>query len=407
MARTTAPRVGLFGLLGSGNVGNDGSLEVILDYLRREQPGAVLDGFCSGTTTVRRRYGLPARALHWCDTLPRPRTRAGLMTAKAFGKLLDPVRILLWVRAHDVVIVPGAGVLETTLPLHAWGFPLSLFLLTLTGRLTGTQVALVNVGGNVIKQRTTRLLISWAARLAHYRSFRDIRSRDALRKMGVDTAGDDIYPDLVFAHPEPESSAGTGTPVVGLGLMDFSGSNDERRHADAIRDTYVAAMKDFAVRLVDKGYRLRLLTGDELDRVVVDEVRAHLREQRPALPEDAVVAEASATLGELMQQIASVDVVVGTRYHNVLCGLKLAKPTISVSYSTKSDDLMAELGMAEFCQSARAVDVDRLLAQLADLERRAGELRPVLAERSRSRRERIEQQYAVLSKMLFPDGGPR
>ncbi|RBM21296.1 hypothetical protein DI005_10765 [Prauserella sp. PE36] len=407
MSRTAPPRVGLFGLLGSGNIGNDGSLEVILDYLQREHPDAVLSGFCSGAAVVRERYGLPTASLHWFYGRPSPRTRVGVFVAKALGKLLDPIRVLRWVRGQDVVIVPGAGVLETTLPLRAWGFPLSLFLLTAAGRLTGTPVALVNVGANVIKQRATRLFIGSAAKLAHYRSFRDVRSRAALQEMGADTVADDVYPDLVFALPEPEASTDTGTPVVGVGLMAFSGSNDDRRDAARIRATYVTAMKEFVRRLIDRGYRLRLFTGDIYDDAVVADVLADLREQRPGLPASAVVAEPMTTLRELMRQMVGVDFVVGTRYHNVLCGLKLAKPTISISYSAKSDDLMAEFGMAEFCQPAKAVDVDRLVAQFTELERRADELRPALAERSRACRERLEQQYSVLSKALFPNGGRR
>jgi hypothetical protein len=37
-----APRVALFGLFGSGNIGNDGSLEAMLRYLRTAHPDAVI-----------------------------------------------------------------------------------------------------------------------------------------------------------------------------------------------------------------------------------------------------------------------------------------------------------------------------------------------------------------------------
>ena len=41
-----APRVGLFGLLGSGNIGNDASLDAVLGYLRSYHPDVVLDAMC-------------------------------------------------------------------------------------------------------------------------------------------------------------------------------------------------------------------------------------------------------------------------------------------------------------------------------------------------------------------------
>lgn len=42
-ARETPVRVGVFGLLGSGNLGNDGSLEAVLGYLRTEHPDAPVE----------------------------------------------------------------------------------------------------------------------------------------------------------------------------------------------------------------------------------------------------------------------------------------------------------------------------------------------------------------------------
>ena len=42
-ARSAAPRVGLFGLLGSGNIGNDASMESVLGYLSTEHPDAIVD----------------------------------------------------------------------------------------------------------------------------------------------------------------------------------------------------------------------------------------------------------------------------------------------------------------------------------------------------------------------------
>lgn len=76
-ANTTAVRVGLCGVLGSGNLGNDGSLEALLGYLRAEHPEAAVDALCGGPEVVTARYGIPATRLHWNrgSTAPR-RVRA-------------------------------------------------------------------------------------------------------------------------------------------------------------------------------------------------------------------------------------------------------------------------------------------------------------------------------------------
>lgn len=391
-------KVGLFGLLGAGNVGNDGALEAVLAYLRNRHPSAEPSFLCSGAEVVAARYGLPATPLYWYyarDRAPGRVTRAGM---KAVGKVRDAVRMLRWVRRQDVVLVPGGGVLESTLPVRPWGFPFSLFLLCLFGRLTGTRVALINIGANVIRQPLLRLLLRWTAKLAYYRSFRDPMSRDAVRAIGVDTSGDDVYPDLVFALPEPP-----GTPegrTVGVGVMDFHGSTDDRRDAHRIHTSYVDAMRHFVHWLVDNGYRVRLLIGDLVDEVVVRDVMAHVRARRPSLHPDALVFERTETLGAVMAQVKKVDVVVATRYHNVVCALKLAKPTVSVSYSAKSDRIMADMGLAEYTQNARTVDVDRLTEQFTEVEKLSDVLSPQLSRRAAEKSELLARQYTLLSASL-------
>ena len=384
-------KVGLFGLLGAGNMGNDGSLEVVLAYLREQHPAAELSALCSGSDVVEARYGVPSEPLYCYYTRDRDPVLPVRVVLKSVAKFRDAARVLRWVRRNDVVIVPGAGVLENTLPLRAWGFPLSLFLLSLFGRLTGTKVAYVNVGSNVIKQRMMRYFIRWATRLAHYRSFRDTLSRDALATMGVDTARDEVYPDLVFALADPDVTVENGT--VAVGLMDFHGSNDDRSRADDIHRTYVDGMRRFVRFLVDGGHRVRLLIGDEVDEVIVRQV---LDEH----PSGTVAYEPIATLGDVMAQIAKAEVVVGTRYHNVLCALKLAKPTISVSYSAKNDRIMADMGLGEFTQNARGVDADRLIDQFTAVAAAADRITPVLAEQSARRTALLTRQFEVLSASL-------
>ena len=47
-----------------------------------------------------------------------------------------------------------------------------------------------------------------------------------------------------------------------------------------------------------------------------------------------------------MREIAPVGTVVAIRYHNVISALKLSKPTLSLSYATKHDVLMADMGLS-------------------------------------------------------------
>jgi polysaccharide pyruvyl transferase WcaK-like protein len=396
--RRGAPRVGLFGLLGSGNLGNDGSLEAVVSYLREAHPEARLGFFAMGPEQCSTRYDAPATALQWYEPHAGTATGAHAAALKIVGKLLDPFRTLAWVRHYDLVIVPGMGVLEATLPLRPWAFPYSLFWLGVTARLTGTRVALVSVGSSVVRKRTTRWFITQAARLAHYRSFRDTLSREAMRQMGVDVSADPVYPDLAFALPNPSSATSTG--AVGVGVMAYYGGNDDRADADDIHRGYLEVMTLLVRKLVDDGRPVRLFGGDQEDEPVVQEILSDLRRHRPGLAH-LVSADPIETLPELLEYLAGVDTVIASRFHNVLCALKLAKPTLSISYAAKHDVLMTQMGLGAFCEPARSVDLGRLLEKLAELEHDRNELVAVMTERNTEQVKLLDEQFEALSQALF------
>ncbi len=401
VARAEA-RVGLFGLLGQGNLGNDASLEAVLGYLRAEHPALALDAICTGSDQVTARYGIGATPLHCYRPAGRKRGLNALAVKclVALSLWVDSVRLASWVRRHDVVIVPGMGVLEVTIPQRPWQTPYFMFLLAASGRLFGTRVALVSVGSSVVDKRLTRWLIIAAARLAYYRSFRDEVSRDAMRQMGLDTGGDAVYPDVAFSGPLPAGDS-RPTGVVGVGLMTYYGRNEDRRHAAEIYAGYVAKMTQFVGRLVDSGRRVRLLVGDVEDERVVQEVLAEVRRQRPALSPAALIAEPVSSVEQLMRQIDSVDVVVATRFHNVAFALKLGKPTVSLGYAVKHQALMAEMGLSGYCHSVRSLDVGRLIEQLTDLEQHAGQLRPAIMACRAEKARLVDDQFTELSAALF------
>jgi polysaccharide pyruvyl transferase WcaK-like protein len=399
---TTSPvHVGLFGLFGGGNIGNDGSLEAMLIYLRNEHPEAVLDVKCPGPKRVESIYGVAGTPMRWYTQYAQRTSGLTAAVLKSLGKGIDAVRTMSWVRQQDVVIVPGTGILENTLPLRPTGTPYELFLMCASGKLFRKKVALVSVGANRAKQPLTRWLFKSASQFATYRSYRDSQSRDAMSQAGLDTSQDDVYPDLAFSlecPPNPSFDRRT----VGVCVMAYNGSSDDRGQADEIYTSYVENMTLFVRWLVDTGHSVQMFWGDDVDETVAQAILAALREWRPDLSASTVSAKPSASLGQLIQQMAQVETVVGTRYHNVLCGVKLCKPTISIGYSAKHDALMADAGLSEFCQSARSVDVDKLIEQFTQLEQRSEGIQNLLAERNAPKAPELDRQFAALSSLLFP-----
>jgi hypothetical protein len=98
---------------------------------------------CVGPEKVRARYGVPAIPLNWYQ---KREHASGLkaIVLKALGKGIDAYRVASWVRKHDAVIVPGAGVLEVTLPIGPWFYPHAMFLRV--GENVRHEAALVSVG---------------------------------------------------------------------------------------------------------------------------------------------------------------------------------------------------------------------------------------------------------------------
>jgi polysaccharide pyruvyl transferase WcaK-like protein len=405
---SVGPKVGFFGLLGSGNLGNDGSFEAVLARLRTEHPEAVIDAMCMGAERMRSHYGVPAVPLFW-STAHMGRTgglRARLLWA--LGKGIDVWRTFSWVRRHDLVVVAGAGVLENSLPMRATGVPYAMFLLCASGWIARTKVALLSVGATKINQRPTRWLRNAAARLASYRSYRDRVSWDVMQQSGAFARHDPVYTDLVFSLPTPKPAVAGDPRLVGVGIMAFFGGSEDRRDGQQIHERYTEAMTQFVCELLDDGYRVRLLPGDSsIDEDQIASVMADIVARRPLLPPGRVAANAIVTLGDLLREIEPVGTVVGARYHNVVAGLLLSKPTISVGYSLKHDALMADMGVPEFALAARSVSAPELMEHFTELQSRLREVHAVIETNRELRQKELEEQFEDLAALLGRGNGSR
>jgi len=397
--RGRRPRIGLFGDLGMGNIGNDASMEAVLGYLRANHPEADVDAMCVGPEVLLARYGLPGTPMSWSRGRASGPAAIGV---KLLGKVLDPFRIVAWTRRHDAVIIPGMGIFEAALPLRAWGLPYALLTLGVSGRLTRTSVAYISVGAQTVNQPLTRMVLGWAARLAAFRSYRDADSKEAMRRWGLNVEADPVYPDLAFALPVP--AAGPADPrVVCVGVMDYHGSNDDRVRADDIRRSYATEMKSFIRWLLGEGRAVRLIIGDTngSDDEVVQEIVADVRRAMPGLDPAALTAQSVSSFSDIMQAMESASSVVAIRFHNVVAGIMLGKPTLAISYGRKHDSIMADSGIGELCHPVQSLDHERLARQFTEMESREREIRQILADRRALNEKLLAEQFESLWKGLI------
>jgi polysaccharide pyruvyl transferase WcaK-like protein len=362
------------GLFGSGNSGNDGSLEAMLLFLRRVEPEAELVCFCASnhgaTARVARDFQLAATPL----ALPKP---AGAvlrildrLSFSAPRQLASMVRAIRHTRRLDLLIVPGTGILDDFQSGPA-GMPLALFGWCLAARLCGTRIAFVSIGAGPIRNSISRWLMKSAVTMAQYRSYRDTVSKAFMESIGFDTRNDAVFPDLAFKLPEPASCVRPDTEdrllIVGVGVMTYLGWRNGSTLGPEIYAAYLEKITTFVLWLLNQDHRVRLLMGHAADRQAVADVMTKVASARPDLPQDRLLAEPMSSLHDLMRQVVETDVVVATRFHNVVCALKLCKPTVSIGYAEKFDDLMAEMGVGCFCQHVERLDVDLLIEQFERL----------------------------------------
>jgi len=160
-------------------------------------------------------------------------------------------------------------------------------------------------------------------------------------------------------------------------------------------------MKEFVRWLVDSGRSVRLFIGDDQDQHVVDEIIADIRQQRPDLAPSQVIGPPVSTFAELTSLIAPVATVVAARFHNIVFAVKLGKPTVCVSYSPKIDSLVADVGLADYTQHIKSLDVEQLKEQFTQLESRRTEVRDQLRELLPKRSEGARAQLEELGRVLF------
>lgn len=363
-----ATRTILFGHFGWGNIGNDSSLEAALNQIRKYRHQTELVCVCSSPKEIGERYGI--RTLPIDMHAERQRVAGGTAPSRIkriFRRVLYDLRFWhkypSWFQPGDRLIVLGTGAVDDMATPHPWGAPYDLFKWCKAAKLGGAQVLFLNVGVGPISNRVSRILMLRALAMADYRSYREKAAFEYLHSVQVQTTGDLLYPDLVFGLRKDAGPVALRTTVkqVGVGLINYRGWHPDPRRGEAIYHRYRENIQAFISWLLDKGFIVRIVSGDMGDRRTVSEVEACFR-QLGASPGELIV-EPINTADDLLAQIARTDIVIASRFHNVLSALLLGIPVISVGYHDKNVNLMSEMGLENYCQHIEEFSVERLVQQ--------------------------------------------
>ncbi|MEK1886683.1 MAG: polysaccharide pyruvyl transferase family protein [Phyllobacterium sp.] len=372
-------KVGLLGQFGSGNTGNDGSLEAMLNFLRASRPDAELICICSNPKAVTEHYDVDAISIGGIPDRGPKFNQINRLLGGIPRRLLSFRAALNQLKGTDLVIVPGTGILDD-FQETAFGWPFVILRWCLAARLRNASIAFVSIGAGPITQPLSRLFLKTGARMAGYRSYRDDLSRDFMKSIGFDVRRDPVSADLAFALPpadEPVVPAGHDVRV-GVGVMSYSGWKKAGEKGELIYRTYLKKLETLITWMHERGLEVRLLTGDSVDRQAVTDIMKMI-DSHDLADGPRIIAEEMTSLHDVMAQIAQTDIVVATRYHNVVCALRMERPVISIGYAEKNNALLGATGLSEYCHHVETFDVDVLKQQvtrmLADRTRLAGEVK--------------------------------
>lgn len=263
--------------------------------------------------------------------------------------------------------MPGTGIIDDfgQGPLD---MPAHLDRWTAAAKQSGIPISFVSVGVSTVENTQSRSRFLRSLTRASYCSFRDHASERNAAKLGY-ANGSGVLPDLAFSLPvgsrRPLSTPASGA-TVGVGVMGYYGWNQSLQVGQRIYETYLAKVCIVVQGLLNDGFSIRLLTGDaRSDIQAVQDVETRCRTY-PGAGERLFAPDIN-SYRELLVQIGQTDLVVATRFHNVLLSLKLLRPTVSIGYSDKNDALMAEMGLDTYCHQIESFEAQRVLGQIHSL----------------------------------------
>jgi len=192
-------------------------------------------------------------------------------------------------------------------------------------------------------------------------------------------------------------AARDSAPIVAVGVMAYYGwaGNDACAYQN-----YVSKLGDYVAWLLGAGRRVRFVIGKDRDADAVADVRARAL---ALAPEGGVLLEpflAALNLSDVMRQMADADLVVATRFHNVVCALRVGRPVISLGYAEKNRALVADFGLAEFAQDAEDFDPGLLQRHTDYVIARSAAYTAGIASQVTQYHDRLADQQRVLGDMM-------
>jgi len=390
----------LFGAFGVGNLGNECTFQALLHNIRTYVPDAEISCICPGPEATQSDYKISSSLIEELPFSPI-KNRALRLLRRIFASI--PMELFRWIKAiarlknADMLVMTGTGMLGD-FGISPLGLHYEILKWAVAAKLTRCKVIFLSVGAGPLRNALSRQFVKAALGCADYRSYRDDFSKNYLQSIHFDSDPDPVYPDLAFSYPTAglprNSTHSCNKAVIGVGLMTYFNRRSVSPEDETIYRGYLTKLGNFLTWLLERNYTVRLLIGDvTYDQRARQDLRTLLEERGFSYENGRIIDEPASSVEEVLSQIAATDLVVASRFHNVLLALMLGRPALAISYHEKVDALMEEAGLAGFCQDIESIDLEKLIGQFKALEEQSDHIREKLNQKAQACRIALDDQY--------------
>jgi polysaccharide pyruvyl transferase WcaK-like protein len=425
-------RIGLLDHMGYGNLGDAATQEALIANIRSRVPDAEIVGFSLNPHDTQERHNIVSYSItHWHPGLrvdesiaapqeskPRFQLKSTLKKIPVISPLIRRMlnlgreiahlaRTFTLVRNLDTLIIAGGGQLGD-LWRGPWSHPYNVFKFCLLTTLARRRLIFLNVGAGPLKHPLSKVLAKYSIQMANYVSFRDMQSQALIEQIGVKRKTH-VYPDSAYALDiSKHESVGDlrARPVVGINPIGFCDPRIWPRQDLAVYVQYLDKLAEFVQWLLREDYDVRIYSAEaSVDAYAIEDLKDRFLTSFSPAQIEKICMQPSETVEDLLNEMASFDLVVTSKFHGVIFAHLLGKPVVALSYHHKIDDLMHAVGHPQHCLGIESFDLQKLTEAIVDLRANTPALKKTFRESVASRSAALKMQFDQLfvPDMLQPD----
>lgn len=401
-------KVILDGAYGFDNVGDEAMLHTAISLLRNAWPAVDIDVSSFNPEKIKKFHGVEGTNYLLPGTLLRNLKRL---------RFKNISRQIAFIRDSDVLLFAGGSILNDKKGLRD---TIVIFYKVLMFRAFGKKVIFWGVAYDEVKSFIAKSMLKYIMRNASLVVFRDKLSADLVAQQLGDFkhvgSGIDILfgllPTLVRSVSAKSSEDDVGPCRIGLSLRPYPPNIGF--DLEALDEALCKQVTEYIHAITEKLGKSVVIVplvfsdgdGARNDREIISRVERMLGTHAFAWSDLDVSACQGAGFGEMLNEycenISSLDVVIGERFHSLVLAQILEVPYIAISYDKKIDELVKAVEMESYSLNLlKSLNDKSICAELLLMTERALLNRPELVRNIAKNNGLLELQSKENQSRIF------